>query len=134
MVSRIALIVGCLAAATILTIGIVAAAFSPRPAVAAGEDPSVALVASEGGPDASPLTQVQTETVYVRPAPPAEVIRVTRHVRDGSGNRERVVVVHRSGSNSGGGEDEDEDEERDEHEDHEDHDGHETDEHEDEDH
>jgi hypothetical protein len=133
VVSRIALIVGGVAAATVLAVGVVATAFGPPDTVAAeGASATADEMLTAEGPLATPITRVQTETVYVRPAPTPKTIRVTRHVQARSGEHQvRTVVVRRTTSGSGGHErDDDRDEERGEHEDRDHHEDHEDEDHE----
>lgn len=79
MIHRIAIIVGSTTAAVILVLGAIAGGFGPTPAADADQ---LDLPVSTGidAPSPSAITQEETRTVYVRPAPPPKVIHVTRRL------------------------------------------------------
>lgn len=81
MIARIALAIGGVAAAGVLALGLAAAGFGPA-ATNAEQSTAGAPAAVVAAPDllADPAVQVQTETVYIRPAAAPKVIHVTKRV------------------------------------------------------
>ena len=82
MIKRIALLVGSIAAAGVLALGLAAAGFGPATTNADQSDPGAfaATDATTADTAAEPVVQVQTETVYVRPPVAPKVIHVTKKV------------------------------------------------------
>ncbi len=72
MVHRIALLIAGVAAVSVLVIGIVAAGNGPSKVTTADAATAAPQTA------AAPAVKTQTDTVYVRPAPPPQVIHVTK--------------------------------------------------------
>jgi hypothetical protein len=107
MIKRIALAVGSVAAVGVLALGLAAAGFGPAAQVDAGQaltDQDVAAMALPAAdPAAEPVTQVQTETVYVKPAATPKVIHVTKKV--GAAQKQQTVVVRTKRASHGGDDD-----------------------------
>lgn len=83
MIKRIALLVGSVAAAGVLAIGLAAAGFGPVATNADQADAQAFAEMDAATADTAatePLVQVQTETVYVRPPVAPKVIHVTKKV------------------------------------------------------
>jgi len=80
MIKRIALTIGSIAAAGVLALGLAAAGFGPDASVEADQAASAVGTGTADVLMAEPVAQVQTETIYVRPAPAPEVIHVTKRV------------------------------------------------------
>jgi hypothetical protein len=80
MIKRIALTIGSIAAAGVLALGLAAAGFGPTASVEADQAASAVDTGTADGLIAEPVAQVQTETIYIRPAPAPEVIHVTKRV------------------------------------------------------
>ncbi|MFN8619404.1 MAG: hypothetical protein U0869_01495 [Chloroflexota bacterium] len=112
MIKRIALAVGSIAAAGVLALGLAAAGFGPTPGAEAGQDVAAMALPSDAPAAAEPVTQVETETVYIKPAPAPKVIHVTRKVEPAP--KQQTVVRHRTTRHSG---EDDEHEHEHEHED-----------------
>ena len=77
MIKRIALFVGSLTAAGVLALGLAAAGFGPLATTAGSGATADQALAADQVP-AEPVVQVQTETVYVKPAPAPKIIHVTK--------------------------------------------------------
>ena len=80
MIKRIALFVGSIAAAGVLALGLAASGFGPTSTLAdttAANDQALSAAAADQLPT-QPVVQVQTETVYVKPAPAPQIVHVTR--------------------------------------------------------
>lgn len=82
MIKRIALLVGSIAAAGVLALGLAAAGFGPATTNADQADPGAFAATDAATADTAtePMVQVQTETVYVRPPVEPKVIHVTKKV------------------------------------------------------
>lgn len=87
MIQRIALFLGCVAAAAVVTVALAPAGMAPaRPAPSAanltGPSTSTAYeppLALAGMASAAPTVTTQVDTVYVQPAATPRVVRVVRH-------------------------------------------------------
>lgn len=110
MIKRVALLVGSLAAAGVLALGLAAAGYGP---VTTLEDSGVAgdqaLFDDAAGAVTDAVVQVETETVYVKPAPEPRVIHVTRKV---SAKKAAAANTSARAKRSGDDDDDDEHEER----------------------
>jgi len=105
MIHRLALIVGSVAAAAILALGFLASGVGPSGALVDAEQPgSTGAANATDAPAASPITRVETTTVYVRPAAKPKVIHVTRRAPKPAKRQSTVVRVRRTSGGSGGGE------------------------------
>jgi hypothetical protein len=82
MIKRIAIAIGGAAAAGVLALSLAAAGFGPAQTDAGPSDAVVPsdVAAAAPGLIADPAVQVQTETVYIRPAAAPKVIHVTKQV------------------------------------------------------
>ena len=82
MIKRIAIAVGGAAAAGVLALGLAAAGFGPATTDAGASDAGAQSDVAAAAADltADPAVQVQTETVYIRPAAAPAVIHVTKKV------------------------------------------------------
>jgi hypothetical protein len=116
MIHRLAIIIGSVAAAAVLALGFAATGFGPAAAPADAEQPPAAVALAVDGPAASPITRVDTTTVYVRPAAKPKVIHVTKRVAEPATKHTKTVRVHKvskpRGDDEGereGGEDEGDD-------------------------
>ncbi len=84
MIHRLAIIVGSVAAAVVVAVGLVATGLGPVAAPVDAEQPAAATASAataataESAAAATPITRDETTTVYVRPAPTPRVIHITR--------------------------------------------------------
>lgn len=96
MIHRFAITVGSIAAAGILALGFALTGFGPASAPADAQQPTagVASGALADGVPATPITRVETTTVYVRAAAKPKVIRVTK--RTPAATPRRTKAVHQA--------------------------------------
>jgi hypothetical protein len=112
MIHRLALIIGSVAAAAVLALGFAATGFGPSAAPANADQPTAgtaadtALGAATDVSPAKPITRVETTTVYVKPAPKAKVIHVTKRAPAPTKRQtpasQQVKVVHVTKVTAGG--------------------------------
>lgn len=94
MIHRLAIILGTIAAAVVLGLGLAATGLTPAAAPVDAQQLQAA-VASTDAPPAAPITRVETKTVYVRPAPKPKVIHVTKRApAPAATKRPKIKVVH----------------------------------------
>ncbi len=106
MIHRLAIIIGGIAAAVVLGIGLAATGLTPPDAPVDAQQP-LAAAASTDAPSAAPVTRVETTTVYVRPAPKPKVIHVTKRApAPAATQRPKVKVVHVTKNTAPRGDDE----------------------------
>jgi hypothetical protein len=93
MIHRLAIVIGSIAAAGILALGFVATGFGPAAAPADAEQPAAgaAVASATDLATPTPITRVETTTVYVRPAAKPKVIHV---IRRASGSTRQTPVRH----------------------------------------
>lgn len=112
MIHRLALIIGSLAAAAVLAIGVAAAGPAPAGSPADTQLSLGAPTAVEGAATdtaaVEPITRVETTTIYVRPARKPKVIHVTRRAPAPTTSRVKVVRARTSNHGDDGGERDDE--------------------------
>jgi hypothetical protein len=108
MLQRVAMLLGCVAAAAVMFVALSVAGFAPAPpsaplaAVTDAVEPA-AVAETTAPPAATPATQV--DTVYVQPAATPKVVRIVRHAPAATpAPVRRVVVVARSQEESDDGE------------------------------
>ncbi len=122
MIHRLAITIGGIAAAAILALGFAATGLGPNAAPVNADQPAggaaaladAAAVPATDPPAAKPITRVKTTTVYVKPAPKAKVIHVTKRAPAPAAKqapaRKHVKVVHVTRTTGGhGGDDEGDD-------------------------
>ena len=116
MVQRIALLIGSIAAAAVLTVALATAGFAPGATVAPTDAP-VAAAAEDvvvAADQATPQPTVQVDTVYVQPAATPKVVRVVRTAKPAATPppivvRKVVKAPAGGGENEGAGENQGED-------------------------
>lgn len=117
MIKSIAITAAGISAAIVLTVGLAAAGFGPRPTGADPAGPEVlAAPLTAASPTAEPT--LEPEIVYVKPAPAPRTVVVERQTASGDTSTSRTSVQTRAVR---GERDDDDGEDREDHEDHEDH-------------
>ncbi len=95
MIHRFAIILGGIAAAMVLGLGLAATGLTPAAAPVDAEQPQAAAVTATDAPSVKPITRVETTTVYVRPAPKPKVIHVTKRAPASTVTKQpKVKIVH----------------------------------------
>ncbi len=112
MVQRIALLLGSVAAAAVLTVALAAAGFAPGATIQPSDPPVATSPAQDlvvAADQATPEPTVQVDTVYVAPAATPKVIRVTKTAKPAA--TLPPIVIHKVVKvPAGGGENESESE------------------------
>lgn len=86
MIHRIALLIGAVAAVAVLGFGMVSAGTNPK-------QTAPAVAQADPGTQVATTTKTVTDLVYVRPAPPREVIHVTKHDKPAKVSPPKTVVI-----------------------------------------